>query len=193
MLESEDRHTNSHLLSSIAGVDDLQEGECFINGAKVTIESVTRVAAYCGVNGELVSGTILDNLCGFDPERTQSASDYAKRLGLNKAITRLPDGLETQIGHMSASLLSMGNVKMLTIATQLASDKPIIMLERPDASLDLDALGNLAKVLEEEVSAGRTIMMVSYHLKLRELANRIITVKSRARTVESESNQEAVV
>ncbi|CAH8188888.1 hypothetical protein VAEU17_1960001 [Vibrio aestuarianus] len=87
----------------------------------------------------------------------------------------------------------MGNVKMLTIATQLASDKPIIMLERPDASLDLVALGNLAKVLEEEVSAGRTIMIVSYHLKLRELANRIITVKSRARTVESESNQEAVV
>lgn len=104
LLESEDRHTNSHLLSSIAGVDDLQEGECFINGAKVTIESVTRVAAYCGVKGQLVSGTILDNLCGFDPERTQSASDYAKRLGLNKAITRLPDGLETQIGHMSASL-----------------------------------------------------------------------------------------
>jgi ABC-type transport system involved in cytochrome bd biosynthesis fused ATPase/permease subunit len=140
-----------------------------------------------------VSGTILDNLCGFDPDKTQSASDYAKRLGLTKEITRLPDGLETQIGHTSASLLSMGNVKMLNIATQLASDKPILMLDRPDASLDLDALGNLTKVLEEEVTAGRSILMVSHHSKLRELANRTITVNSRARTVESESNQEAVV
>ncbi|NOI86200.1 ABC transporter transmembrane domain-containing protein [Vibrio sp. 99K-1] len=193
LLESEDRHTNSHLLSSIAGIDDLKAGECFINGANVSIASVTNITAYCGVKGQLVSGTILDNLCGFDPERTHSASDYAKRLGLTKEITRLPDGLETQIGHTSASLLSMGNVKMLNIATQLASDKPIIMLERPDSSLDLDALGNLAKVLEEEVTAGRTILMVSYHSKLRELANRIITVESRANFEESERNQEAVV
>lgn len=193
LLESEDRHTNSHLLSSIAGIDDLKAGECFINGAAVSIASVTSIAAYCGVKGQLVSGTILDNLCGFDPERTQSANDYAKRLGLTKEITRLPDGLETQIGHTSASLLSMGNVKMLNIATQLASDKPVIMLERPDSSLDLDALGNLAKVLEEEVAAGRTLLVVSYHSKLRELANRIITVESRAITVESEIKQEAVV
>ncbi|ARP40153.1 ABC transporter transmembrane domain-containing protein [Vibrio syngnathi] len=193
LLESEDRHTNSHLLSSIAGIDDLKAGECFINGAAVSIASVTNIAAYCGVKGQLVSGTILDNLCGFDPERTQGANDYAKRLGLTKEITRLPDGLETQIGHTSASLLSMGNVKMLNIAAQLASDKPIIMLERPDSSLDLDALGNLAKVLEEEVTAGRTILMVSYHSKLRELANRIITVESRTITVESEIKQEVVI
>ncbi len=110
-------------------------------------------------------------------ERTQSANDYAKRLGLAKEITRLPDGLETQIGHTSAPLLSMGNIKMLNIVTQLASDKPLIMLERPDASLDLDTLGSLVTVLEEEVSAGRTILMVSYHEKLRELASRTITIE----------------
>lgn len=193
LLESEDRHTNSHLLSSIAGIDELKAGECFINGEPVSITSLKNITAYCGVKGQLVSGTILDNLCGFDPERTHSASDYAKRLGLTKEITRLPDGLETLIGHASASLLSMGNVKMLNIATQLASDKPIIMLERPDSSLDLDALGNLTKVLEEEVTAGRTILMVSYHSKLRELANRIITVESRAITEQRVSNQEAIV
>lgn len=190
LLESEDRNINSHLLSSIAGIDDLAAGKCFINGDAVSIASVTNIAAYCGVKGQLVSGTILDNLCGFDPERTQSANDYAKRLGLTREITRLPDGLETQIGHTSAPLLSMGNIKILNIATQLASGKPVLMLERPDSSLDLDALGNLVKVLEEEVLAGRTILMVSYHPKLRELANRTITVESRATT--EESKQEAV-
>ncbi|MGR5194401.1 ABC transporter transmembrane domain-containing protein [Vibrio rotiferianus] len=192
LLESEDRHTNSHLLSSIAGIDDLATGECFINGDAVSIASVANVTAYCGVKGQLVSGTILDNLCGFDPEKTQSANGYARRLGLTQEITRLPDGLETKIGHTSASLLSMGNVKMLNIATQLASDKPVIMLERPDSSLDLNALGNLVRVLEEEVLAGRTILMVSYHSKLRELASRTITVESLAITEGSESKQEAV-
>lgn len=192
LLESEDRHINSHLLSSIAGVDDLAAGECFINGEAVSIASIVQVTAYCGVKGQLVSGTILDNLCGFDPERTQSANDYAVRLGLTKEITRLPDGLETQIGHTSASLLSMGNIKMLNIAAQLASGKPVIMLERPDSSLDLNALGNLVKVLEEEVLAGRTILMVSYHAKLREIASRTITVANGS-IAEDSSNQQEVV
>ncbi|MCG9633350.1 ABC transporter transmembrane domain-containing protein [Vibrio sp. Isolate30] len=192
LLESEDRHTNSHLLSSIAGIDDLAAGECFINGEAVSIASVAQATAYCGVKGQLVSGTILDNLCGFDPERTQSANDYAVRLGLTKEITRLPDGLETQIGHTSASLLSMGNIKMLNIATQLASGKPVIMLERPDSSLDLNALGNLLKVLEEEVLAGRTILVVSYHAKLRELASRTITVENGS-IAEDSTNQGEVI
>ncbi|MCG9578508.1 ABC transporter [Vibrio tubiashii] len=192
LLESEDRHTNSHLLSSIAGIDDLAAGECFINGEAVSIASVAQATAYSGVKGQLVSGTILDNLCGFDPERTQSANDYAVRLGLTKEITRLPDGLETQIGHTSASLLSMGNIKMLNIAAQLASGKPIIMLERPDSSLDLNALGNLVKVLEEEVLAGRTILMVSYQAKLREIASRTITVKHGS-IAEDTTNQQEVI
>ncbi|NRF63054.1 ABC transporter transmembrane domain-containing protein [Vibrio coralliilyticus] len=192
LLESEDRHTNSHLLSSIAGVDDLAAGECFINGEAVSIASVAQATAYCGVKGQLVSGTILDNLCGFDPERTQSANAYAVRLGLTKEITRLPDGLETQIGHTSASLLSMGNIKMLNIAAQLASGKPVIMLERPDSSLDLNALGNLVKVLEQEVLAGRTILMVSYHAKLRELASRTIRVENGS-IAEGSSNQKEVI
>lgn len=192
LLESEDRHTNSHLLSSIAGIDDLAAGECFINGEAVSIASVAQATAYCGVKGQLVSGTILDNLCGFDPERTQSANDYAVRLGLTKEITRLPDGLETQIGHTSASLLSMGNIKMLNIAAQLASGKPVIMLERPDSSLDLNALGNLVKVLEEEVLAGRIILMVSYHAKLRELASRTITVTNGS-IAEDTTNQQEVI
>ncbi|MGY3687092.1 ABC transporter transmembrane domain-containing protein [Vibrio coralliilyticus] len=192
LLESEDRHTNSHLLSSIAGVDDLAAGECFINGEAVSIASVAQATAYCGVKGQLVSGTILDNLCGFDPERTQSANAYAVRLGLTKEITRLPDGLETQIGHTSASLLSMGNIKMLNIAAQLASGKPVIMLERPDSSLDLNALGNLVKVLEEEVLAGRTILMVSYHAKLREIASRTIRVENGS-IAEGSSNQKEVI
>lgn len=192
LLESEDRHINSHLLSSIAGIDDLAAGECFINGEAVSIASVAQATAYCGVKGQLVSGTILDNLCGFDPERTQSANDYAERLGLTKEITRLPDGLETQIGHTSASLLSMGNIKMLNIAAQLASGKPVIMLERPDSSLDLNALGNLVKVLEEEVLVGRAILMVSYHAKLREIASRTITVANGS-IAEDSSNQQEVI
>ena len=70
----------------------------------------------------------------------------------------------------------MGNIKMLNIAAQLASDKPIVMLERPDASLDLEALANLISVLKHDVEQGRTIIVVTHYPKLRELATQVVTV-----------------
>ncbi|WCP70262.1 ABC transporter (plasmid) [Vibrio tubiashii] len=185
LLDSEDRHTNSHVLSSIAGVDELKAGECLVNGNEVSLATMANMIAYCGVKGQLVSGTILDNLCGFDPSKTQRANDYARRLGLSKEITRLPDGLETHVGQTSAALLSMGNVKMLNIAAQFASDKPVVLLDRPDASLDLNALSHLVEVLGDEMLAGRAILMVSAHSRLRELASRTIAVQT-------ERTQEAV-
>ncbi|MDC5841132.1 ABC transporter ATP-binding protein [Vibrio europaeus] len=176
LLDSEDRHLSSHMLSSIAGVDELIAGDIKINGEPASGESLRSLTGYCGVKAQLVSGTILDNLCGFNPDQTDKANDYARRLGLTKEITRLPEGLETQIGHTSASLLCMGNIKMLNIAAQLASDKPIVMLERPDASLDLEALANLISVLKHDVEQGRTIIVVTHYPKLRELATQVVKV-----------------
>ncbi|MFA0438485.1 ABC transporter [Vibrio sp. 10N.286.49.C2] len=177
LLDSEERHLSSHMLSSIAGVDELIAGEVKINESIINSGALNSYVAYCGVKAQLVSGTILDNLCGFNPDQTDEANDYAKRLGLTKEITRLPDGLETQIGHTSACLLSMGNVKMLNIAAQLASDKPIVMLERPDASLDLEALAKLTAVLQQETEQGRTIIMVTHYPKLRDLATQVISIE----------------
>ncbi|WP_295891471.1 ABC transporter transmembrane domain-containing protein [uncultured Vibrio sp.] len=178
LLESDDRHVNSHMLSAIAGVDELISGECTVNGEQQTDLNTTKnLCAYCGAKAQLVSGTLLDNLCGFDPERTMRANDYAQRLGLSKEMTRLPEGLETQIASNSASLLSMGNIKMLNLAAQLASDKPILALERPDTSLDLDALENLNNVLQQEVVNDRAIIMVTHHPKLRALAHRTVMVE----------------
>ncbi|MDR9828932.1 ABC transporter transmembrane domain-containing protein, partial [Vibrio sp. FNV 38] len=177
LVDSEERHLGSHMLSSIAGVDELISGQIKINGNPINTEYLSSYVAYCGVKAQLVSGTILDNLCGFNPDKTDRANEYATRLGLTKEITRLPDGLETKIGHTSASLLSMGNIKILNIAAQLAGDKPIVMLERPDASLDLEALSKLIDVLKQDVEQGRTIIMVTHYPNLRDLANKIVLVE----------------
>lgn len=177
LLDSEDRHVSSHMLSSMAGVDELVSGDIKLNQNPINTDQLSSLIAFCGAKAQLVSGTILDNLCGFNPEHTNRANEYAKRLGLTKEITRLPEGLETRVGHSSAALLSMGNLKMLNIAAQLASGKPIVMLERPDTSLDLDALGKLIEVIEQDIKQGRSIVMVTHYSKLRELANQIIEVQ----------------
>ena len=175
-LESDERHIDSFMATSIAGVDEAMGGELLINNKVVPIEALSSVAAYVGVKGQLVSGTLLDNLCAFDPERTEKAQRYAQNLGLASRLAQLSDGLETKVGHTPSSALSMGKIKLLNLATQLASPLSVLVLDRPDASLDLDGLEALTSVLQEEKARGRMIVLVSYHPALVALADKKVTI-----------------
>ncbi|MCK6263724.1 ABC transporter ATP-binding protein [Vibrio sp. ZSDE26] len=179
ILDSEDRHINSHMLSCLSGVDVWRSGSAYIDTSNVSsreVSELSRHTAYCSVKAQLIAGTLLDNMCGFNPSCSERANHYAQQLGLHDQIMRLPDGLETKVGQTSTSLLSMGNTKLLNIITQLSNSKPILFLDRPDASLDLDALEKLAHVLQQEKSRGRLIIMVTYHPALRALASKVVSI-----------------
>jgi len=178
LISSEERHTDSFFLSILAGMDDSVSGDVTFN--KDTLLDVSNLrthTSYCGVKGQLVDGTLLDNLCSFNPEYTAKANQYASALGVSNEITRLTDGLETRVGNTASSPLSMGGIKMLNIAAQLAKPTPILILDKPDASLDLDSLGRLTQVLKEEAQSGRVIFLVSYFKPLCDLATQVINVK----------------
>lgn len=177
LLQYPQRHICGALLCALAGVDQAHQGQVIADGKALNDASLQPYAAYCSGKGQLIAGTLLDNLCGFEPARTERAQYFATALGLNKVITRLADGLETKIGHTPSNPLSQGQIKLLNIAAQLASDKPIVILDKPDVSLDLDAMANLTQVLTKELAAGRSFIMVSHHPQLQALKtqNRVVT------------------
>ena len=174
LLTSDERHIDSFIASSIAGIDCLSDAELSVNNVPCDFESLNSVTAYVGAKSSLVCGSLLDNLSGFDPERTERARDYAFKLGLKKKITQLNNGLETRVGHTSANVLSAGTIKLINIAAQLSSNAKVIILDKPDASLDLDSLEALIKVLQEEKLNNRIILLVSHHPRLTQLANKVV-------------------
>ena len=176
-ITSQDRHIDGYLSAMLAGVDQPDSGEIKVNDKIHRSATLQSYSAYCGVKGQLVAGTLLDNLCGFNSDAIDRANHYAQALGLSNHITRLPEGLETKIGHASSSPLSMGNIKLLNIAAQLASMNPIVVLDKPDASLDLDGLDKLGRVLMSEMESGRIILLVSHHPILQQLATKTIQVE----------------
>ncbi|NOH78644.1 ATP-binding cassette domain-containing protein [Vibrio sp. RE86] len=182
-LASDERHLDSFMASAIAGVDEVQSGEVLINDTTLPIETLSAMSSYVGAKGQLVSGSLLDNLCGFDPERTEKAQDYARKLGLGTKLSQLSEGLETKVGHSPSSPLSMGNIKLLNIATQLASSSSIVVLDKPDASLDLDGLNALSQVLKQEQAQGRMIVLVSHYPGFIALATKKVAVDEIARGV----------
>ncbi|WP_394239613.1 ABC transporter transmembrane domain-containing protein [Vibrio astriarenae] len=172
LLTSEERHVDSYFAGLLAGVDEPLSGDLEVNGISTSLSVLSSITSYVGVKGQLVSGTLLDNLCGFDPERTDKAREYAQRLGLAGKLSQLSEGLETKVGHTPSSPLSMGNIKLLNIATQLAASANIVILDKPDASLDLGGLATLKQVLEEEKQRGRIIVLVTHYPALVDIADK---------------------
>lgn len=176
LINSEQIHINSYMLANLAGMDeedDINNGNVMIDGTALQLAQST---AFCPAKGQVISGSILDNLCGFNVANTASAINYAQQLGLDSVITKLAEGLETKIGHSHAVPFSMGSIKRIALVTQFARDRPLLMLDRPDVSLDIDSINKLATTLQNEAAQGRTILMVSYHPQLVAIATQTLNV-----------------
>jgi len=77
----------------------------------------------------------------------------------------------------------MGSIKRIALVTQFARGLPIVMLDRPDVSLDIESINKLALTLQSEAALGRTIFIVSYHPQLVALATKTIQVNEKMASV----------
>jgi zinc transport system ATP-binding protein len=81
--------------------------------------------------------------------------------------------------------LSGGQLKRALIARALAADVDIIALDEPDASLDIDAAGDLYHMLDE-LKADRTIIIASHHIDaILDIADSAVYVNKTAKTYPS--------
>jgi len=183
LIQSEQIHADSNMLSSLAGVDSFTSGSVEVDKETISAVTLSASTAFCPAKGQLIAGSILDNLCGFNVDNTTRAIDYAQQFGLDSVITKLSEGLETKIGHSASSPFSMGSIKRIALVTQFARQLPIVMLDRPDASLDMDSINKLVTTLQREAALGRTILIVSYHPQLVALATKTIQVNEQTASV----------
>ncbi|PKF62455.1 ABC transporter [Psychromonas sp. psych-6C06] len=177
LLESQYSDLESHFLASLAGAGDSLSGSICIDDNPDSLKTLFASSAFCPANAQLISGSILDNLCGFDVNNTNAAIDFSKRLGLHNIITQLSEGLETKIGHSHSVPFSMGSIKRVALVAQLARPLPLVLLERPDVALDIESVNQLADTLSEEAKQGRIIVMVTYHPQLIALATKKLRIK----------------
>ena len=68
----------------------------------------------------------------------------------------------------SITTLSGGQLQRIEIARALLRESPLLLLDEPFASQDLDSIAAIQEVLAREKSAGRTVILVA-HANTREL------------------------
>lgn len=189
LIEHRNNEVSGQALAAMAGVNTLAGGEVFINDITVDPHSMASITSYVSARGSILQGSILDNLCGFNPELSEKALSYSKQLGLYDVLTQLPDGLETKLAQLPTIPLSHSSMRLINLCFQLAKPTPLLFIDKPEIDLDIDTWPKLAAVLENEASTGRTIALVTHNTVFKQLKTDLINISEAKMGERGESNE----
>lgn len=105
-------------------------------------------------------------------------SECLEAANLNRLISELPAGIDTEVGH-NAMQLSGGQRQRLAIARALYKDAPILILDEATSALDSDSERAVQNALEF-LMKNRTTLVIAHRLSTVHHANRIVVMDAGA-------------
>jgi putative ABC transport system ATP-binding protein len=166
------------LVNLIAGIDRPTSGEVHVAGTAVHRLGEDGRSAWRGRNVGVVfqffqllpTLTVAQNVMlpmdftGRYPAREQKerALHLLEQVGIAQHARKLP------------SAMSGGQQQRIAIARALACDPPLLLADEPTGSLDSATANDVMSVLEELVTRGKTLLMVTHDKDIVKRANRTI-------------------
>ena len=169
VLVGENGAGKSTLMKVIAGVEDLTEGEVFLNGQPVNFRSKAEaVAAGIGIVFQELNLfpnlTVAENIfIGREPTRAGIDIDRdQQRRETTALMQRLeqPIDPDTPLGH-----LRIGQQQIVEIAKALAQDAKILILDEPTSALSAAECEVLFRIIDDLKAQGVGIVYISHRLE----------------------------
>jgi ATP-binding cassette subfamily C protein LapB len=125
-------------------------------------------------HGTIFQGSILENMTLFrDGKAVEQALSLARRLGLDRQIMQLPDGLDTQIGSAQFTALSEGVRQLIVLVRSLVGEPRVIVFDDAASALDIEHDVKLLKMLEE-YRGEHTMIVVSHRPSMLRMCDRCL-------------------
>lgn len=163
----------------IARFFDVQEGTIEIGGVNVKDipqNTLMKMVSFVFQDNKLLKGTILDNVRLAKPEATDAeVMEALKKAQCMDIIKKLPDGIHTVIGT-KGTYLSGGEQQRIAIARAVLKNAPILILDEATAFADPDNEAMVQRAFEE-LSVGKTLIMIAHRLTTVADADRIFVLK----------------
>lgn len=163
----------------IARFFDVQEGTIEIGGVNVKDipqNTLMKMVSFVFQDNKLLKGTILDNVRLAKPEAIDAeVMEALKKAQCMDIIKKLPDGIHTVIGT-KGTYLSGGEQQRIAIARAVLKNAPILILDEATAFADPDNEAMVQKAFEE-LSVGKTLIMIAHRLTTVADADRIFVLK----------------
>lgn len=156
----------STLLNMLTGIAHPTSGEVIIGDITLHQLSESQTARWRGRNVGIVFQffQLLPTLTVV--ENVMLAMDFCKIVPVSQRRSRALE-LLGQMGiaeqaHKLPSTLSGGQQQRVAIARALANDPPLIVADEPTGNLDTQTASTVFQMLEAQVSAGKTVIVVTH-------------------------------
>ncbi|GAC1426033.1 MAG: hypothetical protein PVS3B3_00210 [Ktedonobacteraceae bacterium] len=158
---------------------DIQQGSVRIDGVdnrmyplNVLRQNVSMVLQ----DSVLFEGTIRENIAlGKAGASEEEIIDAAKKAQIHETIIGMADGYDTAVREQGKNF-SGGQRQRLAIARAILRDAPILILDEPTASLDVEAEAEVMHALDKLI-VGRTVLMISHRLSTLGNVEEIVVLK----------------
>jgi ATP-binding cassette subfamily B protein len=165
----------STVMKLLARFYDPDEGSVRVDGYDLRTLELTefrRQLGYVPQEAFLFTGSIRDNIAYGRPEADQARVEAAARaVGAHDFIARLPGGYEHEISERGRSL-SAGQRQLIALARAELVDPAVLLLDEATSNLDLATEARVAAAMQE-VSQGRTTVVIAHRLQTARAADRI--------------------
>lgn len=153
-------------------------GRVLVDGKDVQdwpLADLRATIGYVEQDAPVLAGTLRENLVFAAPDASEAdLRDVLVRARLDALVERLPDGLDTVVGHRG-SKLSGGERQRVAIARALLRKPRLLLLD--EATSQLDAVNELAlRDVVAEVSREVTVLVVAHRLSTVTLADQIVVM-----------------
>lgn len=168
----------STLLRALVKAVDPVAGTIRLDGATLDRYAEEKRGAAIGYLPQdvcLLSGTVAENIARFGTIDADAVVEAARQAGVHELILRLPEGYDTQIGP-EGSALSGGQRQRIALARALYGKPALLVLDEPNANLDVNGETALANALEAARKAGTAIVVSSHKQPLVAMADGLLVL-----------------
>ena len=177
----------STLLRTLAGAIEPDVGEVRFDGASLADwdrEALGHHLGYLPQTPSLFPASVHANISRFHAMPVDGGAaidaqviDAAKRAGAHETILRFPQGYDTILAIREGGGLSAGQRQLVALARALFGRPRILLLDEPNAHLDMNGEAMLTELLKQARAAGITVIVSTHRTGLLHVADRILMLR----------------